>query len=643
MHTPKRRSTTDQFIFQRRTPAIEEASTGPSAQPQDDTSANIVGDSPSPANAETGADTDRTNSGGDTKILQFSGEQGDDVTELVNLEDKTTEIDEGQAGSEPGKTLSLDPHLMITRWMKTRLDRTLEKSVWLLLDQTLSPRLKFPADEHVILEDPLSSTGTLSSIKNLDDEFTIGDQFINDKATEYEPEKLNVESEVVSMVTVPIYQASSSVPPLYTLVIDLSPPKLVSSSTQAPILTATTATTTTTLPLPPPPQQQSTTDSELAARVIALEKKFPDLEQKSKNLATRLRILDLGDLPEADMKEMLHQRVFETGSYKSLLEHVALYEALEASMEHAQRDEFLAEKDKEAPSSSSKQQSGPHSEQPVEDILMPDAAHISDSEDTDSANLPKIKPRLEWLKPILEEDRPETPEPDWSVPLNDLHEPENNWANALAKSYKDPAENKLLQKTGDMGPFIKWFCKRLGKKQLSKSDLEGPTFKVAKASHENSISLQFQMEECHWLLMDQVDLVNPEGHRFVPDVSKSLPLGGPSGQVTIQQQFFFNKDLEYLISGDTSSNAALSISKLKAANYLNFGLKELVPSLWIESERDYNISAAYGITHWWFQIKEFYITRHNAPSDCHAVRYHMRILSVVSLKKFKRYGYAFLK
>ncbi|GKA14453.1 hypothetical protein Tco_0694099 [Tanacetum coccineum] len=194
-----------------------------------------------------------------------------------------------------------------------------------------------------------------------------------------------------------------------------------------------------------------------------------------------------------------------------------------------------------------------------------------------------------------------------------------------------------------MGSFIEWFCKRLGKKQLSKSDLEGPTFKVVKAFHENNISLQFQMEECHRLLTDQVDLVNPEGHRLVPDVSKPLPLGGPPGQVTIQPQFFFNKDLEYLISSDTSSMDALSISKLKAANYPESRLEELVLSLWIESERDNNISAAYGIIHWWFKRKEFYITRHNAPSDRHAVRSHMRILSVVSLKKFKRYGYAFLK
>ncbi|GJQ91279.1 hypothetical protein Tco_0002418 [Tanacetum coccineum] len=46
------------------------------------------------------------------------------------------------------------------------------------------------------------------------------------------------------------------------------------------------------------------------------------------------------------MKEMLHQWMFEIGSYKSHPEHVALYEALEASVEHAQRDDFLAEKDK---------------------------------------------------------------------------------------------------------------------------------------------------------------------------------------------------------------------------------------------------------------------------------------------------------
>nr|GFD19303.1 hypothetical protein [Tanacetum cinerariifolium] len=35
------------------------------------------------------------------------------------------------------------------------------------------------------------------------------------------------------------------------------------------------------------------------------------------------------DLPEADMKEILHQRIWETNSYKSHEDHMQLYEALE--------------------------------------------------------------------------------------------------------------------------------------------------------------------------------------------------------------------------------------------------------------------------------------------------------------------------
>ncbi|GKC16768.1 hypothetical protein Tco_1013550 [Tanacetum coccineum] len=143
-----------------------------------------------------------------------------------------------------------------------------------------------------------------------------------------------------------------------------------------------------------------------------------------------------------------------------------------------------------------------------------------------------------------------------------------------------------------MGSFIKSYCRQIGNLKLSKADLEGPTYKI--------------------------DLVNPEGNQIVPDMSKPLPLGGPPGQVIIQTQYFFNKDLEFLVSGSKERRNALSISELKATYYPDFGLEELVPSLWIESEREYDISVAY-------------------------VRSHMKILSVVSLKTYSRYGYTYLK
>ncbi|GKD15559.1 hypothetical protein Tco_1199966 [Tanacetum coccineum] len=87
----------------RRTPVTHDASTGPSTQPQDDTFANVVPDTPSLADVETGADTEKSNSGGDTEILNVAEEQGGDVSNTVDLEERTVELDEGQAGSDPGK------------------------------------------------------------------------------------------------------------------------------------------------------------------------------------------------------------------------------------------------------------------------------------------------------------------------------------------------------------------------------------------------------------------------------------------------------------------------------------------------------------------------------------------------------------
>ncbi|GKB57313.1 hypothetical protein Tco_0913499 [Tanacetum coccineum] len=89
--------------------------------------------------------------------------------------------------------------------------------------------------------------------------------------------------------------------------------------------------------------------------------------------------------------------------------------------------------------------------------------------------------------------------------------------------------------------------------------------------------LPSKMEECHKMLTDQVDWANPEGDQVRINVNRPLPLGGPSGHVTIQTEFFFNKDLEYLSFGNKGSMPVLSISKMKAARYPDFGLELLVP------------------------------------------------------------------
>ncbi|GJZ73731.1 hypothetical protein Tco_0637877 [Tanacetum coccineum] len=97
---------------------------------------------------------------------------------------------------------------------------------------------------------------------------------------EDKPEKTNTESEVQSMVMVPIHQDTSSVPPMATLVIDLTVSHPVSTTVHAPLptSTATTTTITTIALLPPPPQpQQSSSDPILLQRIGELEQHIADL------------------------------------------------------------------------------------------------------------------------------------------------------------------------------------------------------------------------------------------------------------------------------------------------------------------------------------------------------------------------------
>nr|GEY13169.1 hypothetical protein [Tanacetum cinerariifolium] len=205
----KRKSTTDQYIFQMRALVTKEASTGPLAQPKDDTFANIDRNTPSPPNDATGVEAKMSNSKGNTEMLNVGKDKGEDVSNIMALKERIVELDEGQARSDPSNTLGPNPEPMHKDFITTVYPKVYKS-------------LKHTTEEHVFLENLPSSSRILSSIKNLDDAFTYGDQFLYDKPTEKEPGKANVETKVESMVTIPIHQASSTVPPLSTPIIDLT-------------------------------------------------------------------------------------------------------------------------------------------------------------------------------------------------------------------------------------------------------------------------------------------------------------------------------------------------------------------------------------------------------------------------------------
>ncbi|GKD05988.1 hypothetical protein Tco_1180962 [Tanacetum coccineum] len=109
--------------------------------------------------------------------------------------------------------------------------------------------------------------------------------------------------------------------------------------------------------------------------------------------------------------------------------------------------------------------------------------------------------------------------PAWTIPSSNISDVENNWASALVLTYEPPAENSLLDKIGDMTTFMNWYCSKVNKTVLTQAYFEGHAY----------------------------------------------------------------EDLEYLRYGNKGSRPALSVYKMKAARYPDFGLELLVPEqLWID-------------------------------------------------------------
>ncbi|GJW99205.1 hypothetical protein Tco_0181013, partial [Tanacetum coccineum] len=277
--------------------------------------------------------------------------------------------------------------------------------------------LKLTVDEQVIPEEPVSSTGTLSSLQHLAKDFSFGDQFLNDKPSEADNEKTTADTEAESMVSITIQQDTSIIPPMTSPVIDLvSRPDSPNVHWPLPTTTITTAaptTTTTTTTLPLPPQlQQSSSETLLIKRMGELEQLIADRVDENQALESRLdkqgsrlhkletmdwfnmireqsvKVIEsyeidrkieesvkkvvstsvkhamkaplrarFKDLPTPDMKEILLQRMLEENYDKGHTIHRAAYEALRDSIRRDESEDFDVDKAQEETKKKSKQDS----------------------------------------------------------------------------------------------------------------------------------------------------------------------------------------------------------------------------------------------------------------------------------------------
>ncbi|GJX91415.1 hypothetical protein Tco_0344741 [Tanacetum coccineum] len=347
LQTPKKKSSTEQYIFQRRTSAPTE----PSGH---DESSSLY--------AELGLTESDTESDKEVPPVVKSG-----APDEGQAGPNPGIQDEGQAGPNPGndtvsQTLSTlgvhaRPNLEQTDAESTdatsqpqpgQMDEEFTATAYLNIQENL----KLTVDDPVIPEEPASSTGTLAT----------------------------ADTKAKLMVSITIHQDTSVIPPMNSPVFDLvSVPD--SPTVHRPLPTTTAVTTImTTVPLPPQPQQVSS-DSILLNRLGELEQHIANLVDANQALEERLDkhgsrlyrlenqdipnqvskavdeiVMDavdwamhtplrerFRDLPEADMKEILPNRMWESKSYQTYEDHMSLYEALEKSMARDNRDQLLSD------------------------------------------------------------------------------------------------------------------------------------------------------------------------------------------------------------------------------------------------------------------------------------------------------------
>nr|GEZ13731.1 integrase, catalytic region, zinc finger, CCHC-type, peptidase aspartic, catalytic [Tanacetum cinerariifolium] len=248
----KKKSPVDQYIFQRRvsepTGSFRHdespyALLGQSNNKEESEKVVLRAEEGSQDEAQAGPDPD----------AQAEDQTGSDTGDQAEGQARSNpdETSKGQAGPDPGdaeaKVQSISSPMVHARSDHEYMDldvadvspqpstEQLDEGLTATVYPNIQENLKLAVEELVLLEEPTSSSGTLSSLQHLSRDFSFGDQFFSEKHSDADK---NAKTEVESM-----------------------------EHQQLKVTTTdTTTTTTTTLP-PPQAPQQSTTEAMMVKRI----------------------------------------------------------------------------------------------------------------------------------------------------------------------------------------------------------------------------------------------------------------------------------------------------------------------------------------------------------------------------------------
>nr|GEY63456.1 hypothetical protein [Tanacetum cinerariifolium] len=512
----------------------------------------------------------------------------------------------------------LDQTLM--KILKARLDQTLVmlemmynlfQVLWFMLDQTMNTWILMLLMSHRNLPHSNWMKGLLQR------------PIRSDKPLDADK---NEETKVESMVNVPIQQDLSLISLMTLPIIDLTLRPESSKVHQQFKATTTDTTTTTTTTLPPPQaQQQSTVEAMMMKRITELEHIKANLIQVNKEMEERLekhgaRLYTLDrldipqqvskavsevvtdaidwamqaplcnrfrDLPKADMKEIIHQRKWETKSYKSHEDHMQLFEALKKLMNHDHSEELtqdLAEARKKNKKSCESPKTPPGSPPHQPPPPHPPAGPFEASRASGSSQVPPPPPLPSSTNQESQSKGSAAPSSSKTAASAKYQAWTTTDIRIRLSISMTPADLKMdedmdLKMDEDMGP---------DEQAQSSNDEDIRSAHIAKVNLRQDWWKPFEEER-----------------PATPEPAWSIRSSDTGDIATFMDWFSKRRDITKLKPQDLEglafeifkvfhpdgSRPALSISKIKATYYPDAGLEQMVPDqFWIEEECTYDIA-----------------------------------------------------
>nr|GEY24192.1 hypothetical protein [Tanacetum cinerariifolium] len=265
------------------------------------------------------------------------------------------------------------------------------------------------------------------------------------------------------------------------------------------------------------------------------------VEESSKKAEAEITQEDKATLKEYDQKRAIYQTMHENKSFNKNPANHRLYHAL---MEALIEDEkAMGKKTKRRRTKESKSSKKPSTtkETPKGKAL----SKVFKTGKSASAKEPVEEPITKVVMDDASEDVP--------------------WYNQMVSAIKDHLTFNDLMAT--LIVFSKYVLNQLKIDNLTQDLLLGPAYNLLKGTCTSSIKLEYNFQECFNALTIKLDWKNPEGDPYPFDIFKPLPLQGHPGHLTVDFDYFFNNDLEYLKYFDPEKTYTISITKTKETRY----------------------------------------------------------------------------